>query len=123
MEMSNKKAIEQMRKIAEKEGYKEISVNIAEKTPLIIKGIKGHFAPEVLCYTKGEIKAIITFIKSLDKQEFFKLTLFIDYANKNNLGLYIAYDEERISAEKIVQKFMQEGIEIPKNTNLVPIRL
>ena len=107
--------------IAKKEGYKEISINISRKMSLTIEGIKGCFAPEVLCYIKGEIKAIITFIKSLDKEEFFKLTLFMDYANKNNLSLYIAYDEQRYSQEKIVQKFMEKGIEIPQNTNIVAI--
>lgn len=120
MEIS-KKTIEQMEKIAKKEGYKEISINIIKRTPLTIEGIKGHFVPEILCYTKGEMKAIITFIKSLEKEEFFKVTLFMDYANKNNLALYIAYDEQRISQENIAQKFMEEGIEISKNTNIVAI--
>lgn len=120
MEISEK-AIEQMEKIAKKEGYKEISVNISTRMPFTIEGIKGHFAPEILCYIKGKIKAIITFIKSLDKEEFFKLTLFMDYANKNKLSLYIAYDEQIISHEKIVQKFIEEGIEISQHTNIVAI--
>jgi hypothetical protein len=116
-----KKAIVQMQKIAEKEGYKEISVNIRRKTPLTIEGIKGHFVPEILCYIEGEMKAIITFIKSLEKEEFFKLTSFIDFANKNNLSLYITYDEQKISQEKIVQKFIEEGVEISKNMNIIAI--
>ena len=119
----NKKVIEQMKKIAENEGYKEISVNINKKTPLTIEGIKGHFAPEILCYKKEKIKAIITFIKSLEKDEFSKLTLFIDFVNKNNLSLYITYNEQENSQEKIIQKFIEEGIEISKNINIIAISI
>ncbi|RJS83175.1 hypothetical protein CW713_04210 [Methanophagales archaeon] len=120
----NEKVIEQMEKIAKKEGYKEISINISKRRPLTIEGIKGSFTPEILCYIKGEIKAIMTFIKSLDEvEEFFKLTLFMDYVNKNDLSLYIAYDEERTSNEKIIQKLVEEGIEISKNINIVAINL
>jgi hypothetical protein len=120
MEISEK-IIEEMGKIAKQEGYKEIFVNIRRKTPLTIEGIKGLFAPEIVCYIKGEMKAIITFINSLEKEEFFKLTLFIDFANKNNLSLFITYDEQKISHEKIVQKFIEEGIKISKNMNIIAI--
>jgi len=120
----NEKIIKQIEKITKNEGYEEIILNISKKTPMTIEGIKGRFVPEVLCYIKGKIKALVTFIKSLDDvEEFYKLTLFMDYANKNNLYLYIAYDEQRFSQEKIVQKLMEKGVEIPKNINIVAISL
>jgi hypothetical protein len=119
-----KKLIEQIKKIAKNEGYEEIVLNINEKTPMIIEGIKGHFVPEALCYIKGKINAIVTFLKSLDDiEEFYKVTLFMDYTNKNNLYLYIAYDKRRFSQEEIIQKLLEKGIEIPKNTSIVTITL
>lgn len=120
----DEKVTEQMEKIAKKEGYEKVSINISKKRPLTIEGIKGSFPPEILCYIQKELKAMITFIKSLDEvEEFFKLTLFMDYANKNNLSLYITYDERITSKEKIIQKLIEEGIEISKNTNIVAISL
>ena len=120
----NEGILRQIEKIAKNEGYEEVVSNINKKTPMLIEGIKGSFVPELLCYIKGEIKALVTFIKSLDDiEEFYKLTLFMDYANKNDLSLYIAYDEQRISKEKIVQKFMEKGIKISKNTDIVAINL
>jgi hypothetical protein len=120
----NKKLIEQIESVAKNEGYEEIVWNISEKAPMTIEGIKGRFVPEVLCYIKRKIKAIVTFMKSLDDvEEFDKLTLFMDYANKNNLCLYIAYDKRRFSKEEIVQKLMEKGVEMHRNTNIVAISL
>ena len=120
----NEKVVTQIQKIARNEGYEEIVLNASKKTPIAIEGIKGHFVPEVLCYTKGELQALVTLIESLDDvEEFYKLTLFMDYANKNNLYLYIAYDERRFSHGEIVQKLTEKGVEIPDNTNIVAISL
>lgn len=122
--ITKKKIIEQIEKIAKNEGYEEIILNISEKTPMTIEGIKGHFIPEVLCYTKGKIKALITFTKSLDEiEEIYKLTLFMDYVNKNNLYLYIAYDGRKFSQEEFIQKLLERGVETVKNTNIVGICL
>lgn len=94
----NKKIIQEIEKIAKNEGYEEILWNISEKTPMTIEGIKGHFVPEMLCYIKGKIKALVTIMKSLDNiEEFYKLTLFMDYASKNNLFLYIVYNSQKLS--------------------------
>jgi len=91
---------------------------------MAIEGIKGRFVPEVLCYTKEEIKALVTIMKSLDDvEEFYKVTLFMDYANKTNLYLYIGYDSQKISQEEFIQKLMEKGIEIPKNAKILGINL
>ncbi len=120
MIIMNKKIVEQLKKIAENKGYEEIILNISEKTPMTIEGIKGHFVPEVLCYIKGKIKALVTFIKSLDDiEEFYKLTLFMDYANKNNLYLYIVYDKRKFSQEEFIQKLTEREIKILKNTKIM----
>ena len=120
----NKKISKEIEKIAKDEGYEEILWNISEKTPLTIEGIKGRFVPEALCYIKGKMKALLTIIKSLDKvEEFYKLTLFMDYASKNNLFLYIVYDSQRFSQEEIVQRLIEKGIEILKNTKFIGITL
>ncbi|MEW6097015.1 MAG: hypothetical protein AB1567_10925 [bacterium] len=122
--VTNKKIIEQIEKLAKNEGYEKIILNISEKSPMTIEGIKGRFVPEVLCYAKGKIKALVTFIKSLDDiEEFYKLTLFMDYANKNNLYLYIVYDKRKFSQEEFIQKLMERGIEIFKNTKVMGICL
>lgn len=120
----SKNLIEQIKRIAKNEGYEEIILNINKKVPIIIEGIKGCFVPEGLCYIKGRLKAIITFMKSLDDvEEFYKITLFMDYVNKNNLYLYITYDRQKFSHEEILQKFMEKGVEMYRNTNIVVISL
>lgn len=117
MERNNLKQIE---RFARGEGYEEVIINVNQKKPMTIEGIKGRFTPEVLCYAKEKLEAFITTIQSiLDEQEFYKLTLFMDYCRKNHLHLYVMYNEQQFSKDKIVEKMAEFGIVIPENLGFI----
>ena len=116
--------IKHLEAVAKKKGCEEVVLNLKEKKPLVLEGIKGSFIPEVLCYVKGQLRALITFIESLDEiEEFYKLTLFIDFTRKNSLFLYIVYDQQNFSTDEIIQKLTKKGVKVPENTSIVGVNL
>ncbi|MEM3660849.1 MAG: hypothetical protein QXU11_10720 [Thermoproteota archaeon] len=114
--------LKQIRKLAEKNNYEELILNFKREKPVVIKGIKGSFIPEVLLYKKGEIKALVSFVKSLEKiEEIYKLTLLIDYISKKSLSLYILYDPRKISDKEILKKLEEKKVKLPENVYLVKL--
>jgi hypothetical protein len=120
--MMNEKIFKQIKKIADENSYDKIVLNIKEKNPLVIEGVKGRFVPEVLLYKEGIMKALASFIEALKEiEEIHKLTLFIDYALKKNLSLYILYDPVKISKEEIIKKLEDKNIKLYENTKFVEL--
>jgi hypothetical protein len=110
------RVLKQIKKFAQENNYDKVVLNIKKKKPIVIEGIKGCFVPEVLLYKRGKIKALVSFIESLEEiEEVYKLTLFIDYTLKRNLFLYILYDPTKTSEEEIFKKLQEKNIELHEN--------
>lgn len=114
--------VKQIKRIIQVKGYDKIVLNFKKRRALIINGIKGSFIPEILCYVKNELKAIVTFIKSLENlEEIYKLTLFIEFTNRNHLCLYIVYNQKIFSKDDLLNKLIEKGLEIPKHVEIIGI--
>lgn len=112
----------QIEDFARSKGYEEVIINVNQKKPMTIEGIKGRFIPEVLCYAKAKLEAVITTIESIrDEQELHKLTLFMDYCEKNHLQLYVMYNEQQFSKDKIVEKMAEFGIVMPEDLGFIAV--
>jgi len=117
-----KRILEQIKNLAKENNYERVILNFKEKKQLVIEGIKGSFMPEILLYKEGKVRALVSFIENLESvEEIYKLTLFIDYAFKKNLFLYILYDPKKVSEKDILEKF--EGKKVKSTENIYFIAL